>query len=163
MVYTLFTEKKERKKKKPFLFFCPDWKMLSFLVFCFFFSVGICCYPAFAGLPNNFTIFLCICDVPILTWVILTKKSRTQLHVWETTVSLYWVSGVMPAETLTLCNVISVSCLFCHLSLFFFLYPGEMLAHLVKEVCDVCGRGLKHLADVSPCASWSTRTLLSPI
>lgn len=112
----------------------------------FFFPFGICCVPAFDAFPNNFTIFPCICDVPILTWVILTNKPGTQLHVRETTVYLYWFLGVMPAETLTLCNVISATSLFCHLSLFFLLYPGQILSHLVKrdlwcllgEVWNIC-------------------------
>lgn len=154
-MYIPFTENNNNRNVEK-TFFCPDRKML-------FFSFDIWCFPAFDGLPTNFTIFLCICDVPILMWVILTNKPETQLRVWETTVYLYWDSGVLPAEALTLRHVISVTHLFCHLSFFFLSNPGEMLDPLVEEVCDVCGRGLKCLAYISSCVCWSTRTLLSPI
>lgn len=162
-MYILFTGNNNNNKTyKASLFFILLTKLKS-VTGSFSFFVAVCCFPVFDGFPNNFTISLCICDVPILMWVIPTIKPGTRLRVWETTAYLCWVSGVLPTETLTLCNVISATCLFCHLSLLFLPYPGEMPARLVKEACDVCRRDLKHLADVSPRIYWNTRTLLASI
>lgn len=160
--------KKKRKremkiKRSPFSFSALIEKCYLLLSFGGFFPPLMFVVVQSDSLLNNFPIFLYICDVAILMWIIPTNKPGTGLSAPETRIYLYWVSGVLPGKTLTLCYVVPFTCFFCHFSLFFSLYPGEKPAHLAKEVCYVCGRGLKYVADVSPCPCWGTRTLLPPI
>lgn len=156
-------KKKSRKENEPsfsFFFFLPKLKDVIFSwVFGGFFSTDICCFPVFDNILNNFTIFLYICDVPILMWVIPTSKTGTELSVRNYSFFLLSFRS-FARKTLALCYVVPFTCLFCHLSLFFLLYPGEKPAHLAQEVCYVCGKGLQYVADVCPCTCWGTRTLL---
>lgn len=79
-------------------------------------------------------------------WVIPTNKPGTWLHVWEIKIYLHQVLGVMPADNLIRCNVISATLLFHHVSLvlvlvlvlawfgcLFVLYWGGISAHFVKR------------------------------